>query len=474
MKIHALFPMWFGLAGCLALCFSQPCNSQTTAPPPIDRHSAELQFEAITSTGLVSLSLTSDVFSHAPKDLNTMRLVDSHQRLVPFTIKATRQQRESRTKRFIPAEHLGLRFLETQGVEISFSISAEKAPDPVGGVVIRTPLREFERRASVEWDQGKGEWVSLAADVLLYDYSSVLDVRNVEILFSSPIRIQQSAKFRLVIDKVTQIQEDQVLELTRRLRGNNEEYREERLHVNRQPFKVDSLQLWQESIRREPDAFAQVTYPVKVTARQEQSDLKCTDLMIESAGEPLMKVLLQTPDDNFSRKVRVEMEVAPNDTANAEPHFQLLSTGSITKIHLPGAEREELALAFPENRARRYRLRIENGDSPPLQITAASAFGHEYKLLFLAEPGETYRLEYGGPTLEPAKLDSAALSTAIQNRLPSSPATLGAVSTVQTKAPVRQPKSYLSSWAYWAVAIVLVALLASGLFQAVKRIDSVE
>jgi hypothetical protein len=237
---------------------------------------------------------------------------------------------------------------------------------------------------------------------------------------------------------------------------------------------VDSLQLWQESIRREPDAFAQVTYPVKVTARQEQSDLKCTDLMIESAGEPLMKMLLQTPDDNFSRKVRVEMEVAPNDTANAEPHFQLLSTGSITKIHLPGAEREELALAFPENRARRYRLRIENGDSPPLQITAASAFGHEYKLLFLAEPGETYRLEYGGPTLEPAKLDSAALSTAIQNRLPSSPATLGAVSTVQTKAPVRQPKSYLSSWAYWAVAIVLVALLASGLFQAVKRIDSVE
>jgi hypothetical protein len=45
---------------------------------------------------------------------------------------------------------------------------------------------------------------------------------------------------------------------------------------------------------------------------------------------------------------------------------------------------------------------------------------------------------------------------------------------VQTKAPVRQPKSYLSSWVYWAVAIVLVALLASGLFQAVKRIDSVE
>ena len=167
------------------------------------------------------------------------------------------------------------------GLEITFSIDPKKSSGPLTSLLIRTSLQEFERRANLEWDQGTGEWTKLVSDVLLYDYSSVIDLRNLEIRLPQALALKELSKFRLVIDKVTEAQESQVVELTRRLRGASEEYREERLLVNRQPFRIDRLESVHENVRVVDDAPLKVSYPVKLVSQQDLEKECLTLLAIE-------------------------------------------------------------------------------------------------------------------------------------------------------------------------------------------------
>jgi hypothetical protein len=436
------------------------------------RFSAPLTMRAADKTSLISLTLGTEVFANSESGFADLRLYDSTDKLVSFLIRQQVAQREERvqSKRSIPSPNL--KFLDGNGLEIDFTIDPGKSASSLTGVLIRTELREFERRASLEWDQGRGEWVKLVSDVLLYDYSSVLDLRNLEIRLPQPLELSQPAKFRLTIDKVTEVQEGQVVELTRRLRGADEEYREERLLVNRQPFKIQGLESCYETKRTVNDSPLNTSYPVKLVSQNELKDEHTTELIIESQNEPLIGFQLRTEDDNFSRNVKIEIEKA--GSADQTSRFHQVGTGTISKIHLAGSELDRTELTFPETRSQRYRLTLANLDSPPLKISEVIATGNCYQLYFLAQPGERYRLEYGGGESQAPSFDTLAIRTALEQRAESLTATLGEASNVQVAAAVPPKDWTVPIWMYWLIGLCLVALLASSLYNAAKRIDMTE
>ncbi|MFM7117113.1 MAG: hypothetical protein ACKO0N_10795 [Planctomycetota bacterium] len=457
------------LALAFALILSSICFAQEPEPT---RFSAPVAVPAAEKTSLASLTLDSRIYAAGSRGLADLRLFDSKNNLVAFIVRQQIVQRKERStaKRSIASPEL--KFLEANGLEISFSIAPEKSPGPLNGLLIRTGLREFERRANLEWDQGKGEWTKLASDVLLYDYSSVIDLRNLEIRLPQPLEIRQLSKFRLTIDKVTEAQESQVVELTRRLRGANEEYREERLLVNRQPFRIEGLESSHETTRTVDDSPLKSNYPVKLISQEDLKESRCTVLAIESQGEPLTGFQLQTADDNFSRAVVIEAREPISENGNKT--FREVAKGTISKVHLPGAELDRMELSLPETSSSSYRLIIFNLDSQPVKISSVTATGNNYQLFFLAQPGESYRVEYGGGEVEKPSFDTVAISTALQKRLESLPAKLGEATKVETAATPKPRSWTMPIWVFWLVAACLVALIGSGLYSAAKRVDGLE
>jgi hypothetical protein len=439
-----------------------------------NRYASPLSLPGPTTPALAGLELGRELYRHCATDFSDLRLRDGKGQLVAFVVQQERGQLERRSKAYQAIREPELHLLDNGGLEIAFTVQPDKTLEQVSSLLIHSPLREFERRALLEWDQGTGNWIPLATDVLLFDYSSILDVRNLEIRFSPPIEIAQASRFRLVIDKVTQLQEDQVLELTRRLRGQDEVYREERLLVNRQPFRIDRLEVGHEQLRLEAQTPLETEYPIRLVTQRSEPAIQCTDLILESDGEPLVCFQLASTDDNFSRPVEIAVELSDHVSEEVGARYQRIGGGVLTKIHVPGSELERMELRFPETKARRYRLRVSNQDSPPLQFSRVAATGNKYQLYFLAQPGAHYSLEYGGPPLKRPQFDTVALKAALQNRLTPIPATLGEATLVPPAAGESEPFRGLPTWVYWLVAVALVGLLASGLYWAVQRVDEIQ
>ena len=64
----------------------------------------------------------------------------------------------------------------------------------------------------------------------------------------------------------------------------------------------------------------------------------------------------------------------------------------------------QLSISYPESRFRYFRLAVFNEDDPPLPVTGAQASGFLRKLIFFADPGDSYRLYYGSSKAEPPLL----------------------------------------------------------------------
>ena len=74
---------------------------------------------------------------------------------------------------------------------------------------------------------------------MIFDYSQFMDVRN-DSLELAPANTDGGlvAHLRILIDDVTKEQQSQLLELTRRLHGEKETDRSERVTIVRQPFRM--------------------------------------------------------------------------------------------------------------------------------------------------------------------------------------------------------------------------------------------
>ncbi|QQS42140.1 MAG: DUF3999 family protein [Acidobacteriota bacterium] len=129
-----------------------------------------------------------------------------------------------------------------------------------------------------------------------------------------------------------------------------------------------------------------------------------------------------------------------------EERFERLGSFTLSSFD-PGPYR------FQEARSDRFRITIENGDSPTLRITSVSPLGYRYELKARMPGAEEYWVHYSDPNATRPDYDIENFSEQIPDELPE--LTLG----IEMEAEGRTAK-YLEStvWLWAALAVVIVLL----------------
>jgi hypothetical protein len=175
-----------------------------------------------------------------------------------------------------------------------------------------------------------------------------------------------------------------------------------------------------------------------------------TQVLVQSRREPWTALILEVGECNFRRSARVEAVGSGR---------RILVKGELSCLHLGGIRKERMELSFPEQRCAQYRVIIENEGSPPLKVKGVRALGNVHRLFFIAEPGKSYRLYYGGRMEERPRYDAFAIEEASRHGLVLKLARLG--EQVVNENYVEPPRFWFRNrWSWSQMGLLFLAVLA--------------
>ncbi len=451
---------------------------------PVDqlRYRRPISVDAAGGEELVAFRLDAPVAAATEIGFPDIRVIDGAGQEVSRIIRRASVVKLRSVRRLFPVEQPRLKPLPGGGLEIEFSIDPEKQPFSIDGFRVETPLRNFEQRVQVHRLDEAGLWQPVGDDTLLFDYSQYMDTRQLDVSLPKEPRYPAGGTWRITVDEPTIEQQSTLSEVVRTLEGNAERSRQEKTVVVRQPFRIDSIQVWHTDDAAEIKVAEGIEMPIGEFRVKNEPNEKRTRVLVTSGREPLSSLRLSVADRNFGRPARVERSLPEprNREAGGRPR-QVLGSAWIHRIDLRGIRSEELAITIPESRDAAYEIVIDNADSQPLDITGVSAVGPAYEVVFLARQGNVYRLAYGAGNAEDGPFpaphyDTVAIDAALAaGKLPLEGA-LGEVEEVPFEAPTRPWLARLlgNPWLIGGTILLLAALLGVSLFSAAKRLDTKE
>lgn len=422
---------------------------------------------------LVSVQLDEGVYREVGADLRAIRVLDAANREVPFVVRTVTASKTLKAERSALVQQLKATVGDGDSLTIEFTIDAKNYPHPVESFTIDSDLSNFEQRVDVEWSKDGTTWTRVLEGALLYDYHQYLDARETKISMPAGAVSQAGGHFRLVFRKPMQVQESPLVELTRKLEGGAETSRSESLLINRQVFRIERIRFSYQEEQREVGEAVTQEVPVRIEVNRVDAKTGDQEIVLSCAGQPIQQLEFVTQDTNFGRTVWADELTGKKDEKGADIVLSHLGQAVITRIQLEDIQRDEVKMSLPGTRVRLLRLRIDNRNSPPLSISRVAARAGVNELLFLARPGERYRLRYAGDTKAAPAYDTLALDAAVQKGLAAERGTLG-TSTLVTRpdtpqVPMRE-RIRLSSWWFLLLVAALVAVVGYGLYQAMRRV----
>lgn len=426
---------------------------------------------------LVAVRLDAPVLAATADDHADLRVLDGGGREVSRVIRPAAVVSMGKVRTSFAVDAPRLRPLPGGGLEIEFTVDAGKHPDPIDGIRIDTPLRNFEQRVQVHRLDDSGTWRPVGDDTLLYDYSQFMDTRQLDVAFPREPRQRPGGTWRVTVDDTTVEQQSTLAELVRTLEGGVETGRREKILVARQPFRIDAIRAWRSDDVAEIRGAAAVEHPVADFRVEEETKEQRTRIRVTSGREPITAFRLTVGERNFGRAVRVERPAADGQGQAGRPPV-ILGSGFINRVELRGIDAEETLIKIAQTRLPAYEIVIDNGDSPPLSITGVIAVGPAEEVVFVARPGEDYRLAYGGVTdgtrpFPQPRYDTTAIQAALAAGQVPGEATLGPAEE-RSVEPVEPPwgaRILGNRWLIGGTIALLALLLALSLVSAARRID---
>lgn len=153
------------------------------------------------------------------------------------------------------------------------------------------------------------------------------------------------------------------------------------------------------------------TYPREAFETKEGN--RRTVVNFEARNVPLCEITISTPDRDFLRSITVEA----SDSRDDIPGWRRLAHDTISVIGDGKAARERLTVLLPKVESHsKYRIVIENQDSPPLRIDDIELKGPTIDVVFLSGAGGEFQLFYGGHAGAPKYDLEKVLSTGPQRK----------------------------------------------------------
>jgi Protein of unknown function (DUF3999) len=426
------------------------------------RWSRAVKVPAIEQPRLEAVVLDSSIFAATKPNMADLRLRGDTDEPVAFVLRQTPTSRQRTVVKRWTAVQTGAKPVTPDGLDIFFDPPKDEV-GPFDAISIETPLRDFEQQVRVFSSADGQTWQPLGPTTVIFDYSRFVDVRSVEV----PISQTADRHFRLVIEDVTAEQASELSELTRHFRGTEETDHTDRTVVERRPLRVDRITLLSHRVETELQGSKRIAYPTTDFQIHQDPKQKWTILDFRTDGEPLTGLTLLTDQTNFSRTVTLQVPSRPG-----ADEWQSVTFATLTRFSFQALKKDELKLTFPEQRATRYRLVVENRDSPTVPVRGVEAEGPEYQLIFLATPGQTFRLEYGWPDAPAAVYDTAAIDASLAAHYSPELVELGVPVETVPVAPELALSTLLNDpRVVIGVLAGLSVILGWGLYRASRRID---
>jgi hypothetical protein len=244
---------------------------------------------------------------------------------------------------------------------------------------------------------------------------------------------------------------------TIRYSASRSRYLRVRLLDGKEKLPLDAVRVAQE-IRREAERA-----PIDLALRPDPASPANESWWLADLGEarqPVSEVRFSVEQPEFHRAVRVR-------SSDDGKLFRAAGQGDIYRIPARAAaspeedDRERLRVAFPEARARYWRVEVFNRNDPPLTATRVQLLGTPRRVVFRAEPGRSYRLLFGHPRASTAQYEMARLTPDVEQEA-AVPTTLGAAAANPSwvdPAPWTERHPYLL-WIALVAAALILALVA--------------
>jgi hypothetical protein len=113
---------------------------------------------------------------------------------------------------------------------------------------------------------------------------------------------------------------------------------------------------------------------------------------------PSSRLEFQPGTTNFHRRLEVQ-------GSNDQRDWFGVDIGEIFEVRINGVKRQNLQLNYDETRFRYLRIKIFNEDNQPIMLNEVRVYGRPRRLLFQHEPGKSYRLFYGNPSVTAPRYD---------------------------------------------------------------------
>jgi uncharacterized protein DUF3999 len=250
------------------------------------------------------------------------------------------------------------------------------------------------------------------------------------------------------------------------------------LNQGSDPRRVEIESISAAMIQRSPPTLEPVEISVLSTREDPQS--KSTELILDTGARGRVLELLHFSfnDANFQRAVNVEGRDAeveevdlPLEDGGArrvrrEIPWQWIASGTLRRVSAGEVTESGEAIKMGRAGFRFLRIKIYNGDDPPLKLREVQGEAVVRSLLFPAVSGRHYRLYYGNPRAKQPKYDLAQLLPRLE-QVRVSAASLGAeeknpaFGTGVAAGPGRVTRRLLLGGALALVLSVLVWLIRS-------------
>ncbi len=367
---------WFSV---LLSCVAGAAMAQHDAPTKAHfQYQAEIR-GAIRTHDVCRIPLPLDLLARSQSDLADMRLFDADGREIPYMVRFSRLRPETVEATLDVASYEQGRGWIQVVVKVPDELSA------LNGIDFDIPDRDFRKQVTVFANSPAGPVIGQDT---IYDFSSHVDLRRVRVEF--PATDARTLVLRIADFETASAERD-----TLQLSATGLEIIFSRNWAKR--LRIDAVR--GRSERTEPggpriDRWSLRPVPVS------QSDNRQTVIEIPTRL-PAGRILFEVATPIFFRTVTVE-----SGANGPDGNRRILTSGTICSFPLGGRPERREHLDLPGTGIARYRITIENGDSPPLEIRSLTVECPVRELFFVAVgERQPYRLMVGAASIRAPDYD---------------------------------------------------------------------
>ncbi|MBN2432718.1 MAG: DUF3999 family protein [Acidobacteria bacterium] len=353
----------------------------TTASPDDFRYAAPLTGE-LTRDTLYRVRLNADLLEKCGPQLGDIRVFDGQGQEIPYTILPD----------ITPAQPVATFTFQVIDYATRDDVSRLilEAPadfQPIREMELVIPQKDFHKGVAVFGSHNRRDWKLLAEDAV-FDFTSQVDLRRTTIMFDTP------ADYRFFRMDIRQdAPAESAGQLTFRygdLYFNSGNIRHGLLKINEVVGRTGKM-------RRQTVNYDEQTFTSFIL----KTDRFRNTIVEIDAALPLDRVELDVGNTIYYRTVQVL-----GTNSDKEDRFLRLATGVVHSIPLGTIKQVRQEIDCPGLSYRRYRLVVENGDNPPLDIRRVTFYWIRRNLFLAArDTGGTYTIHVGNPQVAPPNYD---------------------------------------------------------------------